>query len=113
MIGLAILVGFARWQRHVSRSGGGTPLLRLDILRNSRFMSCVTTDTLRQLALAGVLFIVPVFTQSALGFSTIQSGLAVLPFSVMVFVLSMTTSAMRGRERTTRSASWAAHSGRR
>ena len=93
LIGLGVLVGFAHWQRRVQRSGG-EPLLRLHILRNGGFMSSVSTDTLRQLALAGVLFIIPVFTQSVLGFTAIQSGLAVLPFSVMVFVLSMTTAGL-------------------
>ncbi len=94
--GLIVLVGFAHWQQRLSQHGG-TPLLRLHILANFGFMSSVTTDSLRQLALAGVLFIVPVFSQSALGFTAIQSGLAVLPFSVMVFMLSMTTAGLGER----------------
>lgn len=91
LLGLGILVVFAHWQWHLQRTGR-TPLLRLSLLANGGFMSGVATDTFRQLALSGLLFIIPVFTQQLLGFSAMKSGLAILPFSIGVFVVSMTTS---------------------
>jgi EmrB/QacA subfamily drug resistance transporter len=95
-LGIGVLVGFVHWQRYLQRADRD-PLLRIDILRNGGFMAGASTDALRQLALAGLLFIVPVYAQSTLGFTAIQSGLAILPFSVAVFLLSMTTSGLASR----------------
>lgn len=89
--GLAILVGFAHWQWHLQNTGR-TPLLRIGLLTNGRFMTTVATDSFRQLALTGLLFIIPVFSQQLLGFSAIKTGMAILPFSVGVFLISMTTA---------------------
>ena len=95
-LGILVLLAFAHWQWNLQQAGG-TPLLRLSLLKNGRFMSGVGTDTFRQLALTGLLFIIPVFTQQLLGFSAIESGLAILPFSIGVFVLSMTTANLAQR----------------
>lgn len=95
-LGVLVLLGFAHWQWNLQQAGG-TPLLRMSVLRNGRFMTGVATDTFRQLALTGLLFIIPVFTQQLLGFSAIESGLAILPFSVGVFALSMTTANLAQR----------------
>ena len=95
-LGIGVLVGFVHWQRFLQRTDRD-PLLRVDILRNGGFMAGAGTDALRQLALAGLLFIVPVYAQSTLGFTAIQSGLAILPFSAAVFILSMTTSGLASR----------------
>ena len=89
--GIALLIGFAHWQEHLQRTGR-TPLLRMSLLANWRFMSGVGTDTFRQLGLSGLLFIIPVFSQQLLGFSAIKTGLAILPFSLGVFIISMTTA---------------------
>ena len=96
VVGLGVLLGFAHWQWHLQRIGR-TPLLRLSLLENGAFIAGVVTDSFRQLALAGLLFIVPVFTQQLLGFSAMKSGLAILPFSIGVFVVSMTTSNLAKR----------------
>lgn len=96
MLGLFVLVGLVHWQRRLQHTGR-SPLLRVHILRNTGFMTGAGTDAFRQLALAGLLFVVPVYAQQALGFSAIESGLAILPFSAAVFVLSMTTSNLAER----------------
>ena len=44
-----------------------------------------------------LLFIIPVFTQQLLGFSAIQTGMAILPFSAGVFILSMSTANLARR----------------
>ena len=95
-LGILVLLVFVHWQWNLQKAGG-TPLLRLSVLKNARFMTGVGTDTFRQLALTGLLFIIPVFTQQLLGFSAIESGLAILPFSIGVFVLSMTTANLAER----------------
>lgn len=91
LLGLGVLLAFAHWQSHLNKTGR-TPLLQLKLLANAGFMAGVATDTFRQLALTGLLFIIPVFTQQLLGFSAIKSGLAILPFSAGVFILSMSTA---------------------
>ena len=96
LAGVIVLVGFVHWQQRLHKSGG-VPLIRVAILSNARFMTSTATDAIRQLALAGLLFVVPVYAQSALGFSAVESGLAILPFSATVFILSMTTAGLSTR----------------
>jgi MFS family permease len=96
LLGVGVLLAFAHWQSHLNKTGR-TPLLQLKLLTNGGFMSGVATDTFRQLALTGLLFIIPVFTQQLLGFSAIKSGLAILPFSAGVFILSMSTANLARR----------------
>jgi hypothetical protein len=47
------------------------------------------TNVVQQLALAAVLFVIPVFLQQVNKESAIMTGVALLPLSLSVFVFSM------------------------
>ncbi len=90
-LGAIFFVAFLQWQMRRERQGK-TPLLRLGALANGRYLAGLVTYSSRSVFLAGFLFVVPLFMQSALGFSAFESGLGMLPFSIAIFGLSMGTA---------------------
>ena len=95
-IGLALIVVFVHWQIH-RESIGKSPLVRMRVLTNTRFMAGATTYIMRSAFLSGLLFVLPLYMQSALEFTAFQSGLAILPFSLATFVVSLTTASWNER----------------
>jgi MFS family permease len=94
--GLVVLVVFIHWQRR-REARDLTPLLQTRIMKNGTFVTGITAYLLQAMVVTGLLFVVPLFLQSAVGFSAFQSGLALLPFSFMTFAVSLGTASWSGR----------------
>ncbi|KTG29013.1 MFS transporter [Haloferax profundi] len=94
--GGVLLVAFVHWQFRRERRNE-TPLVPMRVLNNGGFVSGVTTWVFRSVALAGFLFVVPLFLQSAVGFTAFESGVALLPFSIAGFVFALGTTGWRKR----------------
>jgi MFS transporter, DHA2 family, multidrug resistance protein len=77
--GVAVLVGFFRWERSLSRRPGGQPLLDLTLFRSASFTWGVILAAVPILAMIGVLFTMPQYFQGVLGTNAIGSGLRLLP----------------------------------
>ena len=86
--GLTFLIGFIHWQRHREKEGQ-TPLVSMRVLGNGVFLTGVGSNIFQSMVITGMLFIIPLFLQSAVGFSAFESGLAILPFSIATFVISL------------------------
>lgn len=88
--GLAVLAVFVWWIR--GRETKRLPALVHPSIFKHRAISAglpiLATQTFAQ---AGLLFLIPVFTQSILGFDAFQTGLALLPLSIGVLVTSVVT----------------------
>ena len=88
--GLAVLGAFVWWIRRQDASG--KPVLVHPTIFNHRSISAglpiLSTQTFAQ---AGLLFLIPVFTQSVLGFDAFQTGLTLLPLSIGVLATSTLT----------------------
>ncbi len=95
-IAIALLVAFYFWQERRDRQGQ-TPLLRPGLFQNRRFVRGATAATLLNLIMAGMLFTAPVFLQGALGFSPLDSGIALLPLSIAVLILSLASAGLNRR----------------
>lgn len=59
-LGAAFLTSFANWQAK-READGNTPLLRLGLLNNQRFVSAALAAAMLNLVLAGILFTTPFF----------------------------------------------------
>lgn len=92
--GLLAYAAFVQYERRVEQRGG-SPLLPIHLLRNARLAAGITTNTVRSLVLASFIFVVPVFLQSAVGYSAFEAGLAMLPFSAATLVASTVTTDWR------------------
>jgi len=93
-LGIALLVAFVRWEFREERAGRPT-LVPVTALRNRTFAVGVLTFASESLFLAGFMFTVPVFLQSALGYSAFDSGVALLPFSVATLVVAVVSTGWR------------------
>jgi len=88
--GLAVLGAFVWWIRR--QDAAGKPVLVHPTIFKHRSISAglpiLSTQTFAQ---AGLLFLIPVFTQSVLGFDAFQTGLTLLPLSIGVLATSTMT----------------------
>jgi DHA2 family multidrug resistance protein-like MFS transporter len=78
LAGLAVLVGFFRWERALVRRGG-QPVLDLALFRSAAFTWGAVLVPVLFLALTGLLFTMPQYFQGVLGTSAQGSGIRLLP----------------------------------
>ncbi len=83
VVGAVVLVFFFYRQVTVDE-----PMLRVRILANKRFLISTIEIMLIQAALMGASVLLPIYTQNDLGFSALQSGLVVLPGSLLMAAVS-------------------------
>ncbi|MEU8107213.1 MFS transporter [Nonomuraea muscovyensis] len=102
--GLAVLVTFAAWERHLITSGKD-PLVRLSVLRNPTVRNGALTQAMQYLVPTGALFLVPVFVQTTLGFDALRSGLMLLPTTLGLMLAAWAAGRLiAGRRMTHRTA---------
>lgn len=88
LVGLSILVGFVHWTlRRVAN--GEAPLFSFGTFNDANYRAGIATDALESLLIAGLLFIVPVFLQSGRGYTALEAGVALLPFSLAILVAAL------------------------
>ncbi|CAN5200057.1 MFS transporter [soil metagenome] len=87
LLGICIIAEFLLWEDHVERSGK-TPLVSLHILQNKVFTSGVITTAVITLGQVGMTFALPVFLQGVLKFSPFQTGISLLPLSIMLLIMA-------------------------
>ena len=96
-IGLLVLVLFAAWERWGRIRRGREPLVRLSILRLLPIRVGTILTAAVFLALAGLLFCVPVFLQINLEYSAIQTGITMLPLSFALLAAAIVGSRLSAR----------------
>ena len=89
VVGLIVFAGFLLWQRR-RISHHVEPLLDISVLKNRLYILGNAASVIQQAAFAGVLFILPVFLLQVTGESAFMTGVALLPMSLAIFVLSVT-----------------------
>ena len=93
-LGLLAFAAFAQYELRLERAGG-SPLVPMGILTNRAFTAGSLTFGARSIAMAGFIFVVPVFLQSGLGYTAFEAGLAMLPFSIGTLLVSTFTTGWR------------------
>lgn len=68
---------------------GKPALLKVSLLDNKILRPGLSIVLVTQLVLGGTLFIIPLFTQLVLGFTAMESGLAMLPLSIALIAFSI------------------------
>jgi len=75
----------------------GHPMLPLELFRSRQFASATVLALVTYAALGGVIFLFVAFLQIALGYTALQAGVATLPVTVLMLVLSAPSGALAGR----------------
>jgi EmrB/QacA subfamily drug resistance transporter len=88
--GLAILGAFA-WWIHRQEAAGKPVLVHPSIFKHRTISAGLPILSTQTFAQAGLLFLIPVFTQSVLGFDAFETGLTLLPLSIGVLATSTLT----------------------
>lgn len=87
-LGLVTLLLFVLWQRRRERHNQ-TPLVSLSLFKNTVFVRGALIVAILSLGQAGISFALPVFFQGVLKLSALQTGLAMLPMSLTLLVVSL------------------------
>ncbi len=96
LTGLLILVAFVHWSlRRVRR--GQAPLFSFGTFADANYRAGIATDALESLLIAGLLFIIPVFLQSGRGYTALEAGIALLPFSLGILAAALGVPRWGGR----------------
>ena len=80
--GVVVIVGFFRWERYLTHRPGGRPLIDLTLFRSRGFTWGMILAALGGLALIGLVFTIPQYSQGVLGLDPQASGVRLLPIIV-------------------------------
>ncbi len=93
VFGMGLLLLFIHWEKRVEKAGK-MPLMHVKLLKNGLLIAGVAVGSVMNIFLGGMMFVTPVFLQSALGYDAMSSGMALLPMSIAIFIFSLSTSSL-------------------
>jgi EmrB/QacA subfamily drug resistance transporter len=97
-LGAACLALLALWLRR--RKAAGKPALLDPSLFASRpFRLGVSQQMLQQIALGGMMIVLPIYLQMVLEYSAMEAGLSLAPLSLSMFAVALLAGRMAGRHR--------------
>jgi EmrB/QacA subfamily drug resistance transporter len=91
-VGVAALVAFVLWERR-SRH----PMLPLDIFASRQFTAANLVTFVVYGALGGSLFLMPIQLQRVVGYSPLQAGVALIPITLVMLLLSARAGRLSAR----------------
>lgn len=99
-LGLLVLLVFVWWERRLVRTGRD-PLVRMSVLRDRTVRAGTETQVMQILVPSGMLFLVPVFLQTTLGFDALRSGITLITVTVGLTVAAPVVARLIARGRMT------------
>jgi len=91
--GVMVMVLFFDWGERLQRKGR-RPIVRLELFHNVPYSAGVVVGALQIIGVAGLLFVLPVYLQSALGYDSFKTGLTLLPYTVALLIASLGSSVL-------------------
>jgi EmrB/QacA subfamily drug resistance transporter len=96
VIGSIVLVLFFLWERRQESKGNET-LVPTSLFKNRFFMSATLTNLVIQICLGAILFIIPWFLQTMLFANAFDTGLAMMPLTLLMMALTFITARLIAR----------------
>ena len=103
-VGILLLVGavglgsLAWWLVRQKRKGN-VPLLDPDLLRSPNFRLGISGQMLQQIALGGLMIVLPIFLQMVLEYNALQAGVSIAPLSLSMFFIALLAGRRAGKRR--------------
>jgi EmrB/QacA subfamily drug resistance transporter len=94
--GALVLWGFVRWQRHREQIGKD-PLVHLDLFSIPSLRAGLMGLFSQNLVLMAIFFTIPLYLQLVLGLDALETGIKMLPVSIMMFAASAVGSRLSTR----------------
>src|SRR5206468_12410282 len=82
-----VLALFAWWEWKLEQRGG-TPIVSMKLFANDHFIAGATITGVLMLSQNGVIFSLPVFLQSVNDLDAFHTGLAFMPMSILLLIVS-------------------------
>ena len=92
LAGVALLIGFVFWERRAPM-----PLLPLGLFSSAEFSSANVVTFAVYAALAGTLFLLPIQLEQVSHYSALEAGVALLPVTFIMLLLSARSGALAAR----------------
>jgi MFS family permease len=86
------------WLTHRKREGKPT-LLDPDLFRSKMFRFGITGQATQQIALGGLMIVLPIYLQMVLEYSAMGAGLSIAPLSLSMFAVALLTGKRAGNRR--------------
>ncbi|MEI7579535.1 MAG: MFS transporter [bacterium] len=83
-----IILGIFLYTQNLARKKNNTPLINLEIFKNRSFSIGILTTAVIALGQAGLIFSLPIFLQSVRNLDAFHTGLAFLPMSIPILIVS-------------------------
>jgi len=77
--GVAVIVAFFAWERYLTARPGGRPLIDLSLFQSRAYTWGMILAAMGGLALIGLIFTLPQYSQGVLGLDAMGSGVRLLP----------------------------------
>jgi EmrB/QacA subfamily drug resistance transporter len=95
-VGVVGLVSLAWWLKRRKREGKPA-LLDVGLFRSKYFRLGITSQTLQQIALGGLMISLPIFLQMVLEYDAMEAGLSLAPLSLSMFAVALLAAKRAGR----------------
>jgi MFS family permease len=96
LAGFGVLLGFARWSERRERSGE-EPLLQIALLRIEQLRGGSLMIFAQQVILMGTFFAVPLYLQVVLGKDAFETGVKLLPLSIVMLITAVLAPRLSSR----------------
>ena len=87
-VGLVALGSLAWWLRKRKREGKPT-LLDPDLFKSKYFRLGISSQTLQQISLGGLMIALPIYLQMVLEYNALEAGLSLAPLSLSMFAVAL------------------------
>ncbi len=95
-VGVVALASFAWWL--VRRKREGKPaLIDADLFRSKYFRLGISSQTLQQIALGGLMIALPIYLQMVLEYNAMEAGLSLAPLSLSMFFVALLAGKKAGK----------------
>ena len=97
-LGIAAMAGLAFWLRRRKQQGKPT-LLDPALFASKYFRLGVSSQTLQQIALGGLMIVLPLYLQMVFEYSAMEAGLSIAPLSLSMFAVALLMGKRAGKQR--------------
>jgi hypothetical protein len=98
LIGAAAMAGFARWLIRRKREGKPT-LIDPGLFKAAVYRLGISQQMLQQIALGGMMIVLPIYLQLVLDYNAMQAGLSLAPLSLSMFAVALVAGKRAGKRR--------------
>jgi MFS family permease len=94
-VGLVALGSLAWWLKRRKREGKPA-LLDADLFKSKYFRLGISSQTLQQISLGGLMIALPIFLQMVLEYNALEAGLSLAPLSLSMFAVALVAGRKAG-----------------